>query len=215
MSRTLPYKRKAKSDNNGMSKKVKVESYIQRIGRLSVRSRELKMTDGAATGDLATLALTTPTLLNGIAAGDDVNQRDGRRIALHSIQLKGQIYNDDDVKCSARVVVVYDRQSNSTALTPGVYFSNTANYASFSNLNNQGRFITLFDQQYAMDASGSGNSIQSLEMFKYLSGLPVHFSGNNNDIGSIDMGSIYLYVFTSVTNAGGCNIVTRIKYRDL
>jgi len=73
----------------------KKPDYISKFGQSQKKlglSSELKIVDtNFATDNLAVLASCTPQCLNLIAQGDDINQRDSRRITLHSIQIRGTL----------------------------------------------------------------------------------------------------------------------------
>lgn len=188
--------------------------------RMLGTSNELKMVDTSnIDGLLASLALTNGVLLNPIGAGDDINQRDGRRVLLHSIQLRGFVYasGNPSQPVVGRLVVVYDRQSNAALPSSATFFNNTAVFSSLNNVNNQGRFLTIFDEMISLDSStlgGGGRHVQHFNLFKYLKNIPTRFQGNENNIGSIESGSLVGYFFASSNSAASMTIYTRVKYRD-
>lgn len=109
---------------------------------------ELKVNDiasGVYAGDTA----GTVTLLNGIAQGDDFNNRTGRKITMKSIYIRGFVAPADDSSGPnlARLIVFYDSQSNGT--TPTITQVLTASSSvSHLNLDNRDRFKILHDSQY-------------------------------------------------------------------
>lgn len=125
---------------------------------------------------------TTP--INGVAVGDGENERDGRRIGVVSIHLRGTVYYPaietnasiissgdliamKDVK--VRLCVVLDKQANGTSLNPSEVMEITSpttdnrNFNSFRNLEWSKRFIILYDRiisvrrfwQYAVDETSA------------------------------------------------------------
>lgn len=91
------------------------------------------------------------TLLNGIAVGDDITNRDGRRVHLKSLFIRGFVGPEDSNTTFqlARLLVVYDKQANGgTPVTTDVL--NTATATAPMNLNNRERFKVILDRQYVM-----------------------------------------------------------------
>lgn len=218
------YRNKPKLSKNLQSKvktllarSQKKEDYLTKVSkseRYLGQVTEIKMADGNPTytpvGDLA--STTSPNILNLIAQGDDINQRVGRRIALHSVTLKGWISNTNPNQCSARVVLAYDKQTNSAS--PALsYFQGGTAFNALSNFNNQGRFITLMDQKYDFDGTG-GRQIHEVNFFKFLKGIPTHYSGSSGAIGSVDSGALVMWVFATTATGVTADIYTRCKYKD-
>ena len=59
------------------------------------------------------------TLVNGIARGDEINERNGRELTMRSIQFNARAYATSGTGSDqiGRVLIVYDRQTNAAALT--------------------------------------------------------------------------------------------------
>jgi len=110
---------------------------------------ELKVVDIAS----ATYAANTTgscTCLNLVAQGDDFNQRQGRKIILKSLYVRGFASSRDLTSGPnlARLIIFYDAQANGT--TPVITDVLTAaSSVSHLNLDNRDRFKILHDSQHA------------------------------------------------------------------
>lgn len=152
-----------------------------------------------------TLFNTTGTvqLLNPITQGSTANNREGRKVIMNSIHLKGHVTALSDAAANetyCRTLIVYDRQTNAAALTIALVLAATVNAYQFNNLDNKDRFVTLFDsakllgrkintttQAYAMGAANFQHN------FHKRINLPINYNtGTDNSVGSITSGSIYL-----------------------
>lgn len=171
---------------------------------------ELKATD-------VTIANTSPSstgsvvLLNGIAAGDDYTNRDGRKIMMKSILmrlcLKADTTQSSTVGEVLRVIVVYDRQCNGVALT-GANVLQSAVWNAPVNLDNRERFKILYDNTLTVpgwyvaagNLTGGSPTIRNIKVFKKLN-LDVTYSGTANTVGSIATGSLYLLTFSQYNKA--------------
>lgn len=218
-------KRKGSYESAAYKKKkaARTSSYKSRTSYLSKYSRsanqlgmtkEHKMYDvqfNAAGLNVIGNVATVGVCLNTIAVGDDLTDRIGRRIALHSITLDGVLSSASVV--AARIVIVYDKHPNSVMPTTGTLFQSTTSFSSMTNLNNQGRFIMLFDQEYKFDGTG-GNTVNLVKMFKFLNGIPTNYSGTTGSIGSIDAGAVILFAFDSSGAVVTFEGYSRIKYSD-
>jgi len=167
----------------------------------------------------------TVTLLNGIAQGDDINQRKGRRITNKAVHIQGIVEPVDASTNStlARVIVVYDRQPNGAALTVADVLT-SVNSHSFNKLDNRNRFLVLADKKFfigAFDNTATQTYAGSpfghkVEIHKRIS-LPTTHMGTGDTIASIATGSIYMVtVGDQAPNAGGVfSLTARLRYTDV
>jgi len=149
------------------------------------------------------------TLLNGVATGDDFTERDGRKILLTALQLRGVIYRDTTAQSNnpdlVRVMVVEDLQANGAA--PAVTdILKTAEPTSFMNMNNRDRFKVHFDKQVALTMSAvvttntlGGATVNNIKFYKKLNSS-VTFQGTAATVASIATSAFYLV--TVGLNAG-------------
>ncbi len=150
---------------------------------------------------LATGGTVTPTI-NIIAQGVTESERVGRKCILRKIQWRytlmlGSFTNMSTTADSARLILYQDKQANgATAAVTDIL--ETANYHSFNNLSNSGRFRILMDRTHDMKAGGAagdGTTNDSSEhhvsatLFKEVD-IPLEFSGANGVIGEIRSNNI-------------------------
>lgn len=98
--------------------------------------------------------------ISAVAQGDTESTRDGRVYHINSIHVQGRFHRaaaesvtnpGDDLMC--RVVIVLDKQTNGTQLTPTqVMLATTDNWDSFRNLQFTKRFQVLYDRKVVLKA---------------------------------------------------------------
>lgn len=189
---------------------------------------ELKAVDSGFTEDVTTTAEFL--LLNGIARGDDIGQRIGRKSLMKSIEIR--IRNDVNPRILPvgiepaippgkdqyhRVLLVYDRQTNGTAPAITDILDGQAGVLALTKLENRARFQILLDKVIQLNMSDEAGSGKFWK--KYLKvNLPIQFgSGNGGTVADIKTGSLYLFwVGTSAPGfeAGTINGHIRIRYAD-
>ncbi len=130
--------------------------YVRRHQGMELKFHDLTVDDAvvAATGSIAEDSVVT------IAQGTEEQQRIGRKITIKSInwrwsvQIIGQA-NLNSTSDVVRVILYLDKQCNGGgAAVLGVL--ETANYQSFNNLSNRGRFRILMDRTYSMNCTAGG-----------------------------------------------------------
>jgi len=175
--------------------------------------------------------------LGGIAAGTGDWQRIGRETNARSIELTYEFKPIAVARSApmdmARVLLVYDRQTNGTA--PSVsdilqdYSENsgaTTSVDSGLNMNNKDRFLVLYDRRIQLPAvttqvaapsitaaypnsfGGNGECTQDgfglQHKFIKLRGLTTHFKGTDGGTGSIATGSYHLVVVGGIAAGSEC-----------
>lgn len=168
-------------------------------------------------------AAGTLQLLNGLATGDDYNNREGRRINICNINSRIFIFPNSAATSPTgdiiRYMIIYDNQPNGAA--PAVLdILETANMFSFNNLNNRERFLILKDSwiplksfAFAGGALTTGDPGFSFEDVYLDTDLTTTYSGTGSTIASIQNGSLYLLLMSyTETYYVICN--TRIRYTD-
>lgn len=158
------------------------------------------------------------TLVNGIARGDEINERNGRELTMRSIQFNARAYATSGTGSDqiGRVLIVYDRQTNAAALT-GAQVLASFDTNSPRNLENRRRFKILKDWRFPINAAGESGSHRVLQFYRRLR-HPVTFnSGDAGTVADITTGSIYvLSIGTNVAGATAGSLVgtCRIRYQD-
>jgi len=167
----------------------------------------------------ATSMISTPT------QGDGEQQRDGKRIVIDSLILKGHVHNLGTATSAVLapavkvfLAVVLDTQSNGAQMTSEACFKNTAAQASsnvepLKNLLSGGRFRILKSQVYDLSHNGafaaaanyaSNGSARTFDWYiPFKGGLPVNFNaGTTASIANVIDNSIHVVAFS--TSASEC-----------
>lgn len=178
-------------------------------------------------------------LLNNIAQGTDYNSRIGRKILIKSVYarmtLQPNTANTLESNSSARILMIWDLQPNSSATLPllsDIFETLPAgsttrmNTTVMMNLNNRERFVILWDKEFTFgylnttNGTGNGTSVRLLKKYKKVN-LSVTYSGTGSSAtrrpGVIATGALYLVGLGDaissgafVMGAGNC----RIRYTD-
>lgn len=159
------------------------------------------------------------TLLNGIARGDDVSERVGRKVVMRRLtfSLISYVTPTTGVDQSHRFLLVYDKQSNGSApAITDVLVSASA--VALPNLNNRLRFVILADEVKALNASAEPGSYWATGMRKIQLSTTVQFnSGDAGTVADIQTGALYLITIGSEAagaTAGTFSGRTRVEYID-
>lgn len=183
---------------------------------LVVSDGELKSVDVGAT--VAADATSSVALLNGMARGDEINERIGREVTMRSIQITGCSYVAPaaGIDQNHRVILVYDRQTNAAALTAAQVLSAVNCYAP-RNLENRKRFKILFDRTWHLNATAEPNSQHIFKFYRRLAHPMTFNAGDAGTVADITTGSLYLVAIGSVApgaTAGSVLFNARIRYSD-
>jgi len=187
---------------------------------LQLAEGEFKSVDAGATVDVDTTG--TLTLLNGIARGDEINERNGREVTMRSIEFHGDIYPTvtTGTACQGRVLIVYDRQANAAALTVAQVL-NAVSTTAPRNLENRRRFKILMDRRLTLpNSSAAAAGSEEHKQINYYRRLRHPITFNNGDAGTIaDITTGSLYVITvgsNVKGVTGANLTfsSRVRYQD-
>ncbi len=172
----------------------------------------------------------TSDSISGIAQGDGESQRDGRVCVLHSWFIKGFVHVaateavnapvDDQL---ARVVVVWDKQTNGALLAPANVFDtigSTVDVNSVKNLQHSARFTVLKDKTFRMPLSMGGQNEGGVNSFahggmripfkmggKFNPPIRVNHTGTTNVIASVADNSIHV-----IGTAGAVTVL--LSYRS-
>ena len=215
-----PYKRTSYRGRHrfGAIKKRKV---MRRVIRHGYPGRGPSRVEFKAVDTSVNIACDTTghvALLNGIARGDDINQRIGRKVVMRSMEVRVESYvtHNTGIDQNHRVLIVFDRQCNATALTVADVLT-AVDINSPRNLTNRSRFKILYDNLHHLSSTAEPGSHKVIDMYRRL-WLPVTFnSGDDGTVSDIQTGSLYLVVVGNVaagTSAGAVGGKIRIRYTD-
>ncbi len=176
---------------------------------------ELKFHDvdvDQAAADLSAGVILNSSTINIIPQNVTEKGRVGRKCNIKSVNWRGQLSlaagSTIGSSQSVRLMVVLDKQANGAAPTvAGVLES--ANYQSFNNLANKGRFRTLMDRTYAMNVQAAGgngtsndsaNMLQTVEFFKAVN-IPLEFTGADGTIDEITSNNLFILMITGTAGS--------------
>lgn len=170
---------------------------------------------------------TTIDLITIVPQGAATSERVGKRIALKSLQMRGQIHasSTSGVKWNVGAyMIVYDRRPTGNLPSVTDILSGAASPNSFNNDDNTSRFRILkrVDVTIAGNLLNDNNAdmLQDASFYLPLKGLPVVFkNAGTGAIGDIEVGALYLV--TTGEPAGGTNgnpylsAAFRTRYTDV
>lgn len=186
------------------------------------RPSELKYIDTTKTG-ASTASDTTGdiALLNGVTQGSDYANRIGRKVGLMGISLA---YNaaatvGTGVDQVMRFLIVYDKQTNGSALTITDVLD-AVSVTAHPNLSNRERFVIVWDKVTNISKSGETGSIVNRQVSLSLAHLPpvIFNSGNAGTIADIATGSLYAICLGTEARgvtAGAQPFRARVSFLDL
>ena len=129
------------------------------LAKVFLPTEEIKFFDTAKS---TTTAASSGTVLSSslvlIEQGNGESNRIGRKCVVSSLHMRGKIHlptttpNQSADVC--RIIVYVDRACNGLAATVALLLA-SADYRSFRNLDNSGRFRTLMDQSFAINIQGA------------------------------------------------------------
>lgn len=141
----------------------------------------------------------TITNLTAIAQGDDFDDRDGNKIRVKSLSLRGNMrMSESATQTRARIMIIRDNNGSTTAPLIGDLFLNAAAYTGnrhkLSDPQTNSRFTVLLDKTFDMSDNG-----RKVYCWKYYKQLDHHafFTGP----ASTDEGKGSLWVFSGSSEA--------------
>ncbi len=201
---------------------------ISRRGRHAIAMGELKFHDVTLDDAIVAAGGAITNSINLIAVGTTESERIGRKIVLKSIMFRyewsmpfAQDQADPPSGDVCRFVIYQDRQANgATAAVTDIFES--ADYQSFNNLSNSGRFTILVDRTIDIDhmfAQPDGASTGAYAtvnragtVFKKVN-IPLEFSAATGAITEIRSNNIGVCLFTKNGVAGFASQV-RLRFSD-
>lgn len=186
--------------------------------------KELKYTDIANTAYAADTTGSV-TALNLIAEGDDNTTRDGRRVTIKSVQVRGYLEPVDGGTATSkcRLILVWDNAVNSGAIATVAQILSAASGNSFPLVDNANRFTILVDRTYtlglfsttATQAVAQSPTTGDVEIYKKLNCV-TQYSGTTAAIGSIQNGGLLMVTIgtSAPANGGQFAVATRVRFTD-
>lgn len=163
----------------------------------------------------------TLLLLNGCVTGNDLNNRDGRKIRIESVMMRISCtmpLNTNSNGFGTRTILFFDKQPNAAA--PAITDLLVADTPTSNlNLNNRDRFIVLMDKVRSTIGSSGYNDFWKKYKNLYFKNLDTIYNGvNGGTVADITSGSLYLLTFMqgiTTTNVLTCAGDIRVRFTDL
>ncbi len=200
---------------------LRVGGYFGRYNKGAFQ--ELKFHDVDFDNNALTTAGEILPSLNLIAQGVGQSQRLGRKVLLKSLHMRGMWFvanGTDPSGCSAisRIIVYCDKQANGAAATVAGILQ-TADFQSFRNLENQGRFKVLYDKTNRLQREAAGSAIVFANVKHYMKlnkklNIPILFDGATGAITEMCCNNIGILTITdTVTNiVAGFQCKIRLRF---
>lgn len=171
-----------------------------------------------------TSAYTGMTELNAISQGAGAYQRIGQKVVIKSLALKLQLALIEGatttITNTARVMIIYDRQSNGNfpaiADILSTNVSSAPVFTSGLNMAKKNRFSIIADRYY--DLSTGGDGAATVTIFRNNLNLEVEYGANNGLISDIGTGAIYFVAFAQSQTAAyeivPQSMTSRVRFYD-
>lgn len=190
---------------------------------------EVKFFDtGIAHTTIATAGDLPDNSWNHVVQGITESNRIGRKITISSINCRFRIEMKglaagaslDVHRDTVRVIILLDKQANGAVFVP-IDVLEDASYLGFNNLTNSGRFRTLMDRHYDLDAKVAVGTVASHDVapvavsdtFFYKCSIPIEFSAAAGVMTEIRSNNVNMLV---ISRNGLCRIdaIARIRFTD-
>ncbi len=189
-----------------------------------MREVELKFVDANVDDAVIAATGTVQSQLFTIPEGDGQSDRHGRKIVLKSVQWRGVVALPSsatiaDGSDTCRLIMLKDNSANG-ALPAVLDILVAANWESFKNLENSGRFTTLLDKFVSINCfgvagNGTSNDTAPREMgFKFYRKLNTMIEYNDSaTTGVITTINTNNIVLLYISRNGVCSVESCIRFR--
>jgi hypothetical protein len=182
------------------------------------RGREMKYLDLASTNyEIDTTG--SVTLLNGIAEGNDSNNRNGRQVLIKEVHVIGNAFAtiSTGLQQLGRIMLVWDNATNGVLPVITDVLNNAAADADY-NLNNRNRFTILWDHIFQLDVSNATYSRVECFSTDIKLNAVMNFNNTGGAIANIQSGALCMLTIglnAAGATAGSSNIATRVLYHEV
>lgn len=178
----------------------------------SLVNAEFKKVDVTNTSAVPSTTWST-VLLNGVAQGDDNDQRNGRSLKCTSINVNGFLLKHNSAaQTIIRIALVYMARTESANPTLSHVFTTDNSVVSKYNVDHAGDYKILFDRTIMLDGANKTMSKISIRRKLY---NHMKFSGTGGTVSSIESGGLFLiYMSNEGTNTPTFNYSSRFRYVD-
>lgn len=209
-------------------RKLKIpRSIISKIRNKNKEEIKFLDTTLATTAITATGIIVNDTIV-GINQGDGPDERNGRKVNLTSIHLRGVITQPsgqtslDNSTNLVRVILYWDKQCNAATASIATILDATET-KSYLNLDNVDRYTILSDMFVDMDVANivnlTSSAFTSPRLMKYIKfnkkcNIPIRFNDNGNTIASITSNNIGVAAIALTANGTFLDVQARVRFTD-
>ena len=171
-----------------------------------------------ATGTTPCDVIGTITLLNGIAQGDTGDTREGRKITLRSIQLRGVDYVTDGTGKDQMHRFMIVQQFRPNGAFPAI--NDILHATTISSLRNRFKihdYKVLYDKTFTLNASGESGSTRFMRIYKKMFLNQYFNSQSTGTIADIQSNAIFLVAIgsnASGATAGAMGYTVQLSFVD-
>jgi len=183
---------------------------------------ELKSVD-VATVNLAANTTGAVLLLNGVERGTAYNQRVGNQYSIKSISMKlmSKVTATTGIEQTHRIMLVWDKHTNATALDPAVLLTSVS-VTAHKAIQYRTRFWVLMDKTVHLNGIAEAgvdnpNGTRHIDWYKKITLNVQNNDSNAATVADITSGSLYLIVIGTVAagaTAGSLTGSTRLRFSD-
>ncbi len=199
-------------------------TFNTRVRRVINRAGEPKFIDTTiAINPIAGSSIITPLTL--VATGDTDVTREGSRIKIISIQIRGIIFTDADsaTGSTCRMILFRNNTRNNGSLPAVVSILETDSFKAFRNKDNNYDFKILWDHVDVVNPSGAPVAddvivSRRVKYYKrYKKALNAYYDGNGATIGDAEKGHLFLMVMSNnaSTFAPTFDLNIRVVFKDI
>lgn len=207
-----------------MRRRSRKKSTAQKVRDLSRRLPRPRMRQVFNTDQLALgVTWSTAELLNGIAQGDDDDERTSDSVLIKSIEWRFAFTSATaiDAAANVRYIIVVDKQSNGNVATPSTIFHSTDSIVSgYDNVYVPRRYRVIADESFTLNEWASNATVTSKKYIKrkktYKSGIKIRYKNIFAGIGDIMAGGLQLFFITDQSaNPPSVSFETKVQYVDV
>lgn len=186
----MAYSRKRKGFGRPYKKrKVTLRKVVKQVKTLKKYAKaEVRYVDNTfALAGVSTTA--TLTFINGVAQGDDSNNREGNATFNKMVTIKGRVNpNTSTTLQHVRLIVLYDKQSNGAAPAIADILEQSTNVDSMRFWNSRARYRFLVDKTFSVGPQGGKN----FKFVKKVRQYTKYGTATTGAISNVVKGSIYV-----------------------
>lgn len=217
----MPKSRKYKT-GGPRRKRRKVSTRLKKVIKSQIlKSTELKRNDlNLAAYSVPIGGVSTTHYLTAIATGDSDDNREGTKIKIISVQLRGTITNEDQTGANDTVcrLILYRARETVKGVIPGVTeVLDVDSIMSLRDFRVQQEYKVLWDKTFQFNSSSDGIAqTKSFRKFISIGGLNCNYDGDTNTIADALTGGIFMILMTNMPDTAQPEwyVNTRVTFKD-